>query len=92
MFVTTFLRSMPEGAKSRRGYERLIGSGRVPGEAATFSAERGARERVKNWREAAEVLDLGMAAVLKVPEVRVTRARDAMREHRASLCRTVVGT
>lgn len=36
----------------------------------SFSAERGARERVKTWREAAEVLDLGMAAVLKVPEVK----------------------
>lgn len=69
MFVTTFLRSMPEGAKPRRGYQRLIGSGQVPGEKATFSAERGARERVKSWRDAAEVLDLGMAAVLKVPEV-----------------------
>ncbi|CAM9947475.1 unnamed protein product, partial [Laminaria digitata] len=68
MFVTTFLRTMPDSAKARRGYERLVGSGRVPGEEMSFSAERGGRERVNGWREAAEVMDLGMAAVLKVPE------------------------
>lgn len=69
MFVTTFLRSMPEGAKARRGYERLIGSGSVPGEAVSFSAERGSKERVRSWREAAAVMDLGMASVLRVSEV-----------------------
>ena len=69
MFVTTFLRSMPEGAKARRGYERLIGSGSVPGEKPSFSAERGAKERVRSWREAAAVMDLGMASVLRVSEV-----------------------
>lgn len=69
LFVTTFLRSMPEGAKARRGYERLIGWGRVPGERASFSAERGQRERVTSWREAADVLDLSMASILRVPEV-----------------------
>lgn len=69
MFVTTFLRSMPEGAKARRGYERLIGSGSVPGETTSFSAERGAKERVRSWREAAAVMDLGMASVLRVSEV-----------------------
>ena len=70
MFVTTFLRSMPEGAKARRGYERLIGSGRVPGETLSFSADRGSRERVASWRDAAEVLDLSMASILRVSEVR----------------------
>lgn len=69
LFVTTFLRTMPEGAKARRGYERLIGSGQVPGEALSFSAERGAREMVTNWREAAGVMNLGMASVLRVSEV-----------------------
>lgn len=69
MFVTTFLRSMPEGAKARRGYERLIGSGKVPGEDMSFSAERGSRERVTSWKEAARVMDLGMASVLRVSEV-----------------------
>lgn len=69
MFVTTFLRTLPEGAKARRGYERLVGLGKVPGETLSFSAERGAQERVGSWREAAEVLDLGMASVLKVSEV-----------------------
>ncbi len=69
MFVTTFLRTLPEGAKARRGYERLVGSGKVPGETLSFGAARGARERVASWREAAGVLDLGMASVLRVSEV-----------------------
>lgn len=69
MFVTTFLRTMPDSVKARRGYERLVGSGRIPGEELSFSALRGERERVSSWGEAAEVMDLGMAAVLKVPEV-----------------------
>eukprot|EP00903_Cladosiphon_okamuranus_P006600 g6447.t1 len=68
MFVTTFLRSMPEGSKAKRGYERLIGSGSVPGETISFSAERGAKERVRSWSEAAAVMDLGMASVLRVSE------------------------
>eukprot|EP00752_Nemacystus_decipiens_P004033 g3692.t1 len=68
MFVTTFLRTMPEGAKARRGYERLVGSGRVPGETISFSAERGAKERVASWREAAAVMDAGMSSVLRVSE------------------------
>ena len=46
----------------------------------SFSAERGGRERVRSWREAAEVMDLGMAAVLKVPEVRVGGGREGRRE------------
>ncbi|CAM9187780.1 unnamed protein product [Scytosiphon promiscuus] len=68
LFVTTFLRTMPEGAKARRGYERLVGSGIVPGEAISFSAERGAKEKVTNWRGAAGVMNLGMASVLRVSE------------------------
>lgn len=60
---------MPEGAKARRGYERLIGWGRVPEERVSFSAERGQRERVMSWREAAKVLDVSMASILRVPEV-----------------------
>lgn len=69
MFVTTFLRPLPAGAKGRRGYERLVGGGSVPGDEVSFAAERGARESVSSWREAAEVMDVGMAAVLKVPKV-----------------------
>ncbi|CAM9888920.1 unnamed protein product [Ectocarpus sp. 6 AP-2014] len=80
MFVTTFLRSMPEGAKARRGYERLIGSGRVPGEGMSFSAERGSRERVTSWKEATRVMDLGMASVLRVSEdkIRTEKFRQAL--------------
>lgn len=68
MFGTTFLRSMPHGVAARKGYEHLVAGGRVPGDTKGVAVSQFSG-RVKNWREAAQALDSGIAAVLKVPEV-----------------------
>ena len=68
MFGTTFLRSMPHGVAARKGYEHLVAGGRVPGDTKGVAVSQ-VCSRVKNWREAAQALDSGIAAVLKVPEV-----------------------
>lgn len=65
MFVTTFLRSMPQGVAARKGYEQLVAGGRVPGDIKSVAVIRRT-----NWREAVKVLDLGIASVLRVSEVR----------------------
>lgn len=58
---------MDQGALGRRGYERLVATGRVPGDTkVSVGAIRGARTCVKSWREATQVLEMGMADVLDV--------------------------
>lgn len=60
---------MPQGVAARRGYEQLVAAGRVPGDTKGMAA-KDAAPRVRNWHEAAKLLDSGIAAVLKVPEAR----------------------
>lgn len=66
MFVTTFMRSFPEGAAGGRGYQRLVAGGKVPGDTKNYAVTRA---EVTSWREGVKVLDSGMATVLQVSEV-----------------------
>ena len=69
LFVTTFLRAIPQGVAARKGYEQVIAAGRVPGDTKGMAASA-ALPRVKTWREAVAVLDSGIANILEVDEVR----------------------
>lgn len=69
LFITTFTRSMEEGEPARKGYERLVATGRVPGDKKAYICAANSKNCVRSWREAAGVLDSGMASVLDVPPV-----------------------
>lgn len=65
LFATAFLRPMPLGATERKGYEILVSGGRTPG-AVKGQEFQQFTTRVTNWREAAPILDSGLASILKV--------------------------
>ncbi|CAM9888561.1 unnamed protein product, partial [Ectocarpus sp. 8 AP-2014] len=67
LFVTAFLRSMPLGVKARKGYELLVAGGRTPGAVKGVELKQ-VSTRVASWREAALILDSGLASVLQVPQ------------------------
>ncbi|CAM9485171.1 unnamed protein product [Ectocarpus sp. 6 AP-2014] len=64
LFVTAFLRSMPLGVKARKGYELLVAGGRTPGAVKGLELKQ-VPTRVASWREAALILDSGLASVLQ---------------------------
>ena len=70
MFVTTFLRSMPQGVAARRGYEQVVAAGHVPGDGKGM-ATNAALPRPKTWKEAMMMLDSGIASILDVHEVKM---------------------
>lgn len=74
LFVTAFLRSMPLGVKARKGYELLVAGGRTPGAVKGIELKQ-VSTRVANWREAALILDSGLASVLQVPQARLDPRR-----------------
>lgn len=68
MFVTTFLRSLPQGVAARKGYEQVVAAGHVPGDTKGM-ATNAALPRAKTWKEAVGMLDLGISSLLGVHEV-----------------------
>ncbi|CAN0546627.1 unnamed protein product, partial [Ectocarpus sp. 12 AP-2014] len=58
---------MPLGVKARQGYELLVAGGRTPGAVKGLELKQ-VSTRVASWREAALILDSGLASVLQVPQ------------------------